>query len=85
LHINTYENWGRVAHHLSGGVTVIEFTDSAGEPLNLPLFQVDTENIPRSLRSVGSLFLFQWDGIRPEASDTTEELRARCRNAFRIF
>jgi len=85
LLINTYENWGRVGYHLSGGVTMIEFTDSTGRSLNLPWFQADTESIPRSLRPIGSLFLFQWDAIAPELSDTAEELRARRKSTFRIM
>jgi hypothetical protein len=83
--VNTYENWGRVVRHDNGGVTVVEVTDSAGVPFNIPHLQMPTDCIPVELRPIGRRFFFQWDGIRPEDSDTTEELLARCRTAFRVL
>ena len=85
MHVNTYANWGRVVRHENGGVTVVEITDSAGVPFNISHLQVPTDCIAVELRPIGTRFFFQWDGIWAEESDTTEELRARCRTAFRVL
>jgi hypothetical protein len=85
MQVNTYENWGRVIHHETGGFSLVEITDEAGVRLEMLPFEMPTECIPAELRRIGSRFLFQWDGIWPEESDTTEELRERCRKAFRVL
>jgi hypothetical protein len=85
MHVTTYENWGRVFLHENGGVTLVEITDSAGVSFNIPRLSVPTDCIPVELRPIGTRFYFQWDGISAEDSDTLEELRARCRTAFRIL
>jgi hypothetical protein len=85
MRVNTYENWGRVIHHETGGVTHFEITDEAGVPLQMRPFEIPTKCIPQELRPIGSRFLLQWDGIWPEQSDTTEALRERCGSAFRVL
>jgi hypothetical protein len=85
LHVNTYESWGRVVRHENGGVTVVELTDSTGVPFNSLHMEMPTDCIPIELRPIGRRFYFQWEGIWPEESDTPEELRARCRTAFRVL
>jgi hypothetical protein len=85
MRVTTYENWGRVIHHESGGLTVVEITNEAGVRLEMRPFEMLTECIPAELRRIGSRFLFQWDGIWPEESDTPDKLRERCRKAFRVL
>lgn len=85
LRINTYENWGRVVCHKNGGLTVVEVTDADGSRLHMPQLELLTDCIPLALRPIGSRFLFQWDSIWPQESDTITELRARCRTAFRVL
>ena len=85
LRVNTYENWGRVVLHENGGVTLVEITDSEGVSFNIPRMQVPTDCIPLELRPIGKRFFFQWDAISAEDSDTTDELRARCRTAFKVL
>jgi hypothetical protein len=84
LRVITYENWGRFVHHQTAGWTLVEITNQAGVPLHLSPFEIWTESIPRELRPIGSRFLFQWDGIRPEDSDSPEEVKERCRNGWRV-
>jgi hypothetical protein len=85
MRVNTHENWGRVVRHDNGGVSVVELTDSAGVTYSMRPLEMPTECIPVELRPLGTRLYFQWDGIWPEESDTAEELRARCRTAFRVL
>lgn len=85
MQVKTYENWGRVVFHENGGYTVVEITDKDGVPLNVSPFQVATECIPREFRPIGSRFLFQWGGTRPEDGDSVDEIRSRCRQSCRVL
>jgi hypothetical protein len=80
----TYENWGRVIHHGSDGFSVVQVTDEAGTPLHMRPFEMPTLCIPFELRPIGSRFLFEWDGIRVDETDSTESLREHCRTMFRV-
>ena len=70
---------------MNGGFSLVEFIDESGVPFPWRPFEMRTECIPYELRPLGSRFLFQWEGIWPDDSDTVEALRERCKTNGRVL
>jgi hypothetical protein len=84
MRISTYENWARVICHLNGGFLRVEITDSSGDRINMPNFEIPTKNIPQHLLAIGSRFLLRWSAIWPEHDDTVEEYRIAIADSFEV-
>ena len=63
----------------------MEITDTVGDRINMPNFEVPADNIPPHLRGIGSRFLLRWSAIWPEERDTVDEHRAAMAKSFEVI
>jgi hypothetical protein len=62
----------RVQMHFSSGVTRVVLSDVANDST---YWDIPTERIPPRLRAVGTMIVVEIPLVRPEASDTGEDIR----------